>query len=269
MPKYGFKRCADYDPKRHPAEAIAEVKYDGMMVLVEHGRLWNRPREGKASRDVTFQFPEVQVHPSVVLVGEVSILKDGISQFHLLQKRFVDNPKEVRLRSIVYPATLVAFDVLEVNGQDLAGEPLKQRRKTLEHLENTGVLKGVHVAGYWGCPPDKVEDYLSLVRASKGEGIIVKDLDAPYRPTRNPAWMKLKAWKEGDYDIEGCEVTENGGFVVYITNAGYRQKVVVNNAKLAGEIQRGEVRRLTIRYLDEEVSGALRQPHVHGVPWDR
>ncbi len=263
MPKYGFKLCADYDPKKHPANAIAEIKYDGMMVLAEDGRLYNRDK-----RDVTFQFPEVHVPPNAVLVGEVVILIDGLSQFHMMTKRNVDNPKEIRLRSMLYPATYVVFDVLEFNGQDTTDDPLSQRRELLEDLEKSGIIKDhTFVAPFWGCPPEKVEEYMDLMRAQDAEGIIVKDLAGPYRENRGSSWMKYKAWKEAEYDILSHEITENGGFVVWIENKGYRQKVVVNKATLADGIAQGRVRRLRVRYLQEEPSGALRQPHVYGVPW--
>ena len=186
----------------------------------------------------------------------------------MMQKRNVDNPKEIRLRSMLYPATYVVFDVLEFNGQDYTSDPLSQRRELLENLEKSGIIKDhTFVAPFWGCPPEKVEEYLDLMRAQDAEGIIVKDLAAPYRESRGPAWMKYKAWKEAEYDILSHEITENGGFVVWIENKGYRQKVVVNKATLADGIAQGRVRRLLIRYLQEEPSGALRQPHVYGVPW--
>lgn len=264
MPKHGFQLAEDYDKKKHPLNAIAEIKYDGMMVLVENARLYNR-----RGRDVTFQFPEIHVDPKVTLVGELVILKQGISQFHWLQKRNVDNPKEIRLRSMVYPATLAAFDVLEVDGHDLTKEPLSKRREVLNNLEASGLLNGsCHVAEYMACPPEKVSELLDLMRAQNAEGIVVKDLDAQYEPRRSRNWQKVKAWKDGDYDVQSFELTPKGGFVVWIENKGYKQKVVVNDMKLAGQIQRSEVKRLKIRYLDEETSGALRQPHVHGVPWD-
>ena len=266
MPNYDFQLCADYDPKKHPSNAIAEIKYDGMMILAEGGRLYNRDK-----RDVTFEFPEVHVHPAVVMVGEVVILKDGVSQFHLLQKRKTNNPKEIRLRSMIFPATLVAFDVLSVNGVDYQDKPLSERRKILEDLKGTGLLNDhVYVASYWGCPPEKVDEYLQMMRDQNAEGIIVKDLDAPYRGgSRNAGWQKLKAWKEAAYDIQKHEITGNGGFVIYIANKGYLQKVVVNSRQLADDIAKGNVKRVLIRYLDEEPgTNALRQPHVIGSSWD-
>lgn len=194
----------------------------------------------------------------------ISELKNGVSQFHMLQKRNVDNPKEIELRSKLFPAKLVAFDVLKLNGQDLADRPLRDRRKVLEALGQSGVLKGGHVADYMDCPKEKVDEILDAVREFKGEGIIVKDLDAPYIPKRNRAWMKVKAWKEGEYDVIEHEITEKGALVVYVVNSGYRQKVVCNSAKMAERIEKGEITKLKIRYLDVEESGALRQPHIVG-----
>ena len=235
------------------------------MVLAEGGRLINRK-----GRDVTNQFPEIRVDPTVVLVGEIVILQNGLSQFHMMQRRNTDNPKEVALRSKLYPATLIAFDVLEVKGQDFSKDPLSARRRLLENLEKTGLVNDhVFVAGYWGCPKDKVEDYLQLMRDQDAEGIIVKDLDASYEARRGQAWMKLKAWKEAEYDILRHEVTENDGFVVWISNKGREQKVVVNKVDLRNRIESGGVTRLVIRYLTEEDTGALRQAHVYGLPMHR
>lgn len=262
MPKHDFQLCNEYDPRKHPRNAIAEVKFDGMMALVEDGKIYRR----RHRYDITYQFPEVRVDPALTVVGEIVVQGGGLSQFHLIQQRNLENPKDIRLRSLKNPATLMVFDVLEADGKGLAKEPLSKRREILEglkgHLENEHVM----IAGFWGCPPEKVEDYLDMMRQQNAEGIIVKDLDAGYWPTRNDGWMKLKAWKEGTYEVLGSEVTENLGFVVYVENAGYRQKVVVNDEALAERIRQGNVHQLLIRYLDEEPSHALRQPHVVGVP---
>ncbi len=69
--------------------------------------------------------------PSVAIVGEIVILVNGLSQFHMLQKRNVDNPREVALRQTIFPATLVAFDVLEVGGHDCVQDP--KRIKSIEY----------------------------------------------------------------------------------------------------------------------------------------
>ncbi len=218
-------------------------------------------------RDVTPQFPEVKLRDDVVLVGELVILKDGVSQFHMMQRRNTDNPKEIAIRSKLMPATLVAFDVLEVQGQDFSKDPQSKRRELLQNLEKAGLTnEHVWVAGYWGCPPDKVDELLQLMRDQHCEGIIVKDTDAPYSESRGYAWQKKKAWHEADYDILRYEDTDAGGFVVWISNKGYEQKVAVNNPQYVQSIKAGKIQRVTVRYLDEEPTNALRMPHIHGLP---
>lgn len=263
MPKHGIQLCNDYEPRKHPKNAIAEVKFDGLMALVENGKVYGR----RHKYDITYQFPEIRVDPALVVLGEIVIEGGGLDQFHLVQMRNVENPTEIRLRSQANPATLMVFDILEADGRNLEKEPLSKRRENLESLKLRLENDHVQVAGFWGCPPEKVPEYLDMMRGQNAEGIIVKNLDAGYWPTRNDGWLKLKAWKEGTYEILGFDVTENLGFVVYIENKGYKQKVVVNNVALAERIRQGKVQQLLIRYLDEELSHALRQPHVVGVPW--
>ncbi len=265
MPKHGFQLCDEYDLKRHPKDAIAEVKYDGTMVVVEDGRLYNRH-----NRDITEQFPEVQVPPWATLVGEMVVLDHGVSDFNKLLMRKTENRKQIQLRSIAWPATLIAFDLLELRGNDLQGLPLRERRKRLEDLEAAGLMsKSVHVPGYWVCPPEKVPYYLQLMREQLGEGIIVKDLDARYEPKRGHNWMKVKGWEQTEKEILRHEITPNGGFVVYIPTKGGEQRVVVNDRQLAGRIAEGKVQKLWIRFLEVEPSGLLRQPHVHRVAYDK
>lgn len=275
--EHGWQLCGDYDERHHPDRAIAETKFDGMMCMTAHadGRLWNRPREKKPSRDVSVHFPEIVIPPGVVLLGEICILQNGVSQFHRLQSRMVDNPAEIRIRSRMLPATFVAFDVLWVNGQSFENETLEARRRTLNAVPGAYQTQGVFVPPYWDCPKEKVPELLELMRTSLAEGIIVKDLDARYKPGRGHGWMKVKAWEEFTADIRDMEVTANLGFVVYVdTPKGYRQKVVVNDTALQGRVQRREVTKLVVRYLNagtqdglEPGTGAMRQPHVAGVPY--
>lgn len=153
------------------------------MVLVEDGRLINRK-----GRDTTNQFPEIRVGPAVVLVGEIVILQNGLSQFHMMQLRNTDNPKEVALRSKPYPATLIAFDVLEVKGQDFSKDPLSARRKLLENLEKTGLVNDhVFVADYWGCPKEKSVDSGFVPSLRLGPTVPGDEEDSPRRSPRSSA----------------------------------------------------------------------------------
>jgi bifunctional non-homologous end joining protein LigD len=89
------------------------------------------------------------------------------------------------------PVTFVAFVLLHLDGQDLTGLPLVERKRTLDEL---------HVVGpAWATNGWHVGDTLFQVCTELGhEGVVAKRLDAPYLPgVRSQTWLKRKAdaWK--------------------------------------------------------------------------
>jgi ATP-dependent DNA ligase len=116
---------------------------------------------------------------SVTLDGEVVCLReDGRPDFNRL-----------RTKEGCQEARLVAFDLLQLNGQDLRSLPLSERRTRLH-----GLLRGVsdllwysdHVEGQYGP---------SLFRHAcevGAEGIISKRRDLSYKSGRCDWWRKIK-----------------------------------------------------------------------------
>ena len=85
-------------------------------------------------------------------------------------------------------ASLCAFDLLEVNGEDVRREPIEDRKRRL-----AGLLRRQH-------------DGIALNETFSGEGaliykhacalgcenIVSKRLGSPYRAGRSPHWLKVK-----------------------------------------------------------------------------
>ena len=120
-----------------------EVKWDGVRVLAEvldgRTRLWSRN-----GNDVTTAWPDVaddRDRPRDLLVdGEVIALNErGLPDFRVLQDRMHvrDARKAARLADRL-PATYMVFDVLRLDGEDLTGLPLVERRERLADLELGG-----------------------------------------------------------------------------------------------------------------------------------
>jgi bifunctional non-homologous end joining protein LigD len=86
-------------------------------------------------------------------------------------------------------ATLVAFDVLEVEGFDFSDQPLERRRALLTELLDPvphGIMLSETIDGErW---PDRVP---SCLRAGL-EGIVPKRLGSKYRAGSSPDWIKTK-----------------------------------------------------------------------------
>src|SRR3954463_7283648 len=119
-------------------EWLHEVKWDGMRVLVEvHDgrlRLWSRNE-----KDVRVSFPELHgladLGRDVLLDGEVVAFLDGIPTFGALADRIhVGQARRAALLAESNPVTLLVFDLLRLDGEDLTGRPLSERRELLEGL---------------------------------------------------------------------------------------------------------------------------------------
>src|SRR2546426_5119561 len=161
---------------------LHEIKHDGFRVIArkEGGRvrLYSRP-----GNDLTDRFPLVGAlaqlrSRSCIIDGEaVCCGDDGVPSFDRIRYRRHD--------AAVF---LYAFDLIELNGDDLRRNPLEVRKATLASV----LAKAGH--GIWF--NDHIEDDGPTVfkHACKLglEGIVSKRKDSPYRSGRSPDWLRSK-----------------------------------------------------------------------------
>src|SRR5690606_5808839 len=162
---------------------LHELKWDGYRLLasVHAGEpcLWSRN-----GLDWTARVPEVRDALATLGLGEA--LLDGElvggqgrrEDFNLLQQ-VLSGERQGRLR-------LVLFDLIHLDGVDLSGSPLLQRKQLLEAL-----LRGApDVLGY---SSHGVGDGRAAFQAAQDagfEGIISKRASARYHPGRGDDWRK-------------------------------------------------------------------------------
>jgi len=178
-----------------PQEVLAEDKYDGVRVQVH--RLGDRVTlYSRTLDDVTDSFPELrqpllQLGPAYIADGElVAWAGQRPAPFQRLQQRLRRlDPLQVAEQ---VPVALFLFDVLKLGEQDLLDFPLAERRQRLQAMEFSGPVRLASAR--------PVRDVASLREAFRdarergNEGLVVKRLDAPYRPGRRGGlWLK---WKE-------------------------------------------------------------------------
>ena len=171
-------------------EWVHEVKWDGMRVLadVSPGSLKLLSRN---ENDVTVSFPELfglaSLDRDLLLDGEIVALADGIPTFAALADRMhVRSARKAQALVLSNPVTLIVFDVLRLDGQDLTGEPLWERRGRLESLG----LNGVH----WQVPAT-YDDGQMLLEATERqglEGVVSKKRSSRYHfGRRSKDWLKF------------------------------------------------------------------------------
>ena len=131
-----------------PQNWIAEWKFDGIRAqLVKRGanwRLWSRGEELISDAYPDLEPLQQALPPGVALDGELVVLVpppdekrpdslDGLAPFASLQQRLGRKViSEKTLREL--PVALIAYDLLELDGHDLRGEPQRERRAKLERL---------------------------------------------------------------------------------------------------------------------------------------
>ena len=185
IPPVGFVRpCEPALVDRPPAGAgwLHEVKHDGFRILVrklgERAKVWSR-----RGADFTDRFPAIAEAVGGLSVGralidgEAVVLRDdGRSDFHsLMTKRGGAE------------ASLIAFDLLRVEGVDLRLRPLEARRETLMWLVD-GVDRILFSEAL------AAEGAIVFAKACELglEGIVSKRHGSLYRGGRSRHWLNTK-----------------------------------------------------------------------------
>jgi len=140
-----------------------------------------------------------------LLDGELIIPVGNALSFDALQLRL--HPAESRIRKLSKetPAELMAFDVLELDGKPLAGEPLAKRRERLQAFFGKNHAAGLHLSPMTF---DR-ETALGWLERSGGalDGVIAKRRDQDYRSGER-AMIKVKQQRTADCVVGGFRYAE-------------------------------------------------------------
>ena len=147
---------------------------------------------------------------NAILDGEVVVLaENGTTSFADLQAAFQEHARK--------PLTYFAFDLLHLNGHNLRGLPLLDRKAILaqvvkdvdgalrfsEHLESDG------------------EVIFRKACELHAEGIVSKRAASPYHSGRGGDWLKLKCVHEQEFVVGGFTEPSNGSHGIGALLLGY------------------------------------------------
>ena len=186
-----------------------EPKYDGFRALVFNGagETYVQSRGGKP---LARYFPELRFPPGDYAIdGELVILDaDGAEVFDALQNRI--HPAESRILRLAEetPAHYRVFDLLSRDGESLLDRPFGERRAALVGLvsELDGATEegpGGWTAGSIELTPLTLDPEAAAPWLESGEGVIAKELDAPYRPGKRKGMSKIKRLRTIDAVVAG------------------------------------------------------------------
>ena len=175
---------------------LHELKYDGYRTLLAigggEGRAYTRSGLDWSDRFAHLIADAVTLEATSALIdGEAVVtLADGRTSFQALQAALKGDPAAIEY---------FAFDLLELNGEDLTRRPLVERKELLLGLIGTthGRLRySDHIVG-------KGEQLFDSFCGAGLEGVISKRVDARYSGSRSGTWVKTKCIRRQEFVIVG------------------------------------------------------------------
>ena len=159
---------------------LHEIKHDGFRIIARKtGAQMRCP-----GNDLTRRFPLIVEtlarlrSRSCIIDGEAVACDDnGVASFNLIRCRRHDDS-----------TFLYAFDLIELNGDDLRRDPLEVRKATLASIvakAGPGIKFNEHMEG------DGPTVFAHACKLGL-EGIVSKRKDSTYRSGRSPDWLKMK-----------------------------------------------------------------------------
>jgi ATP-dependent DNA ligase len=173
-----------YEPKYDGFRALAFVDGDELVL------------QSRGAKPLGRYFPELRFPPGrYVLDGEIVIdgSEDEPQDFGALQQRIHPAASRIAMLAQSTPARYIAFDLLAAGDESLLERPLADRRAALEAL----ALPGVSLTPLTR-DPDEAQPWLL-----RGEGVVAKDVRAPYRPGQRVGMVKVKRVRTIDAVVMG------------------------------------------------------------------
>jgi bifunctional non-homologous end joining protein LigD len=215
---------------------LHEIKFDGyrIQMRIEAGKAQLKTRKGL---DWTKRFnaiaADAKVLPDAIIDGEICALDgSGAPDFAGLQAALSEGKTE----DLVY----FAFDLLFADNEDLRGMRLDERKAQLEILlADAKAGPRIRFVEHFETGGDAV--LRSACRLSL-EGIVSKELDAPYRSGRSDSWVKSKC-RAGHEVVIGGYATNGSQFRSLLAGV-YRGKHFVYVGRVGTGFGNGRARML-------------------------
>ncbi len=198
-----------------PADWQVEWKWDGIraQLVKREGRLWIWSRGEEL---MTERFPELHslvsgLPDGTVIDGEIVVWKDSVQPFALLQQRIGRKTLSKKVLEDA-PVAVLAYDLLEHQGDDWRSHPQGERRAQLEKviaacnqpvLQPSPLLTGTT----WQALAEQREDSRRL----GVEGMMLKARDGLYGVGRTKdmgVWWK---WKVDPFSVDGVLIYAQRG----------------------------------------------------------
>lgn len=171
--------------------------------------------DSRSQKPLLRYFPELaepirRLPAGTVVDGEVVVVIGDTTSFDQLQQRIHPAVSRVNMLSEQIPASLVAFDLLALRGEDLRQHPFRERREALEGLIPT-------LGDPWYLTPNTIDEaegkaWFTEFESAGCDGVIVKPLEQAYMHGKR-AVIKIKHRRTVECVVGGYREHKDGGMI--------------------------------------------------------
>jgi DNA ligase-1 len=210
-------------PLQAPVESLGERadwqvewKWDGIRAqLIRRGTdswLWSRGEDLLNGRFPELDALHARLPDHTALDGEIVVWRDGrVQAFAELQKR-IGRKNVTRKILVEQPVAFLAYDLLEVEGEDCRGWPQWRRRQRLEQVVAAAAAPALQLSPLVDAPDWAALTALRAESRARGvEGFMLKQREGRYGAGRTKdvgTWWK---WKIDPYTVDAVLIYAQGG----------------------------------------------------------
>jgi ATP-dependent DNA ligase len=210
--------------------------------------------QSKAGQPLARYFPDIVgalsrlPQQQFVLDGELVIPVSGALSFDELQLRLHPAPSRVQKLAKAHPATYIVFDLLAANGRVYLQRLLRERRRLLE----TFARLNLRSAKYLRLSPATTDQTTATKWFKKAgrdlDGILAKQLDAPYASGERTAMVKVKQIRTADCVVGGFRYARGSHVIGSLLLGLYGDDRLLHHVGFTSALKASQRRELTRKF---------------------
>ena len=196
--------------KRVGKPALIDFKYDGFRMMINKDDNGQIKIFTRRLDNVTNQFPDVVKYVKENVKAKTFILDSeavGYDPKTKIYQPFQAISQRIRRKYHIerlikeLPIEINVFDIIYYNGKSLIKEPYKKRRKIIERIVKDHKYKIKSSQAIITESVKEAEEFYKLAIKAGEEGIMMKNLESPYKPGSRVGYqIKIKP-QENDLDL--------------------------------------------------------------------
>jgi ATP-dependent DNA ligase len=210
--------------------------------------------QSKAGQPLARYFPDIVgvlatlSERQIVLDGELVIPVSGTLSFDELQLRLHPAASRVQKLAEAHPATYIVFDLLAAKGQVYLQRPLRERRSLLEKFarSNFRSAKNLRLSP---ATTDRTTAAEWFKKAGRDlDGIVAKQLEAPYASGERTAMVKVKQIRTADCVVGGFRYARASRVIGSLLLGLYGDDGLLHHVGFTSAFKASERRELTKKF---------------------